>query len=263
MDSDQQTRTQHGTYQTSAANRATQNAGKTASNGPTYSLNAQYDNPDGPPAWARYNYPPYVYNDSSGRNHGPRFGLIRGYHRQMYETIPGPQGPPCCDCAQGNSKDAYTSDGCNWGVACGCVLLIIGVIAILMGFMVPQKVSERPSHLTNKERDELKRINLFIDIFVISGLSVLCIGGLLISIALLLPLLKRRARQRCQEPIRYFGREVYVKAESAPTIDKAGKPSIDLGFHKDVLPGDVALRKVQPQSEKSEPIDLNIQSKSG
>jgi len=37
---------------------------------------------------------------------------------------------------------------------------------------------------------------------------------------------------------------------------KSGKPSRDLGFLKDVVPGDVALRKIQPESVKSEPVDL-------
>jgi len=176
----------------------------------------------------------------------------------MYESVP--QKGSCCECAPGEAKGYSSSDGCNWGVAFGCVLLIIGVIAILMGFMVPQKPTTRHAHLSSEERHELKQINLFIDIFVISGLSVLSVGGLLISVALLMPLLRRRAEHRYDEPIRYFGSEVYVKSEDLP-MTKAGKPSIDLGFHKDVVPADISLRKIQPESEKSEPIDLKEQSK--
>ena len=183
--------------------------------------------------------------------------FTQGYHRHMHEPIP--QQGPCCDCSPDRSKRAHSSERCNWGVACSCVLLIIGVIAILMGFMVPQKPQKsRHSHVSDEERKELHQINLFIDIFVISGLSVLSIGGLLISVALLLPLLRRRTEHRCEEPIKYFGSEVYVKSEQLP-LAKSRAPSIDLGFHKDVVPGDVALRKIQPESVKSEPVDLTAE----
>lgn len=198
------------------------------------------------------------YHSYPDRGHGPKLGLIRGYHRQMYEPVP--QKGTCCECSTGETRGATSSHGCNWGVAFGCVLLIIGVIAILMGFMVPQKSSKRHGHLSHEEKQELHQINLFIDIFVISGLSVLSIGGLLISVALLLPLLRRRAERRYDEPIRYFGSEVYVKSEDLPT-KLSENPSIDLGFHKDVVPADIAVRKIQPESEKSEPVDLTTQSK--
>ena len=78
--------------------------------------------------------PHHYQTDSS---HGPRLVRTRGYHRHVYEPIPR-QGP-CCDCSSDRSKGAQSSERCNWGVACGCVLSIIGVIAILMGFTVPQK----------------------------------------------------------------------------------------------------------------------------
>lgn len=200
--------------------------------------------------------PPY-YQHPEG-HHGPRLGLIRGYHRQMYEAVP--QSGTCCECAPGGTRKVAATDGCNWGVAFGCVLLIIGIIAILMGFMVPHTPSTTHRHLSRKERYELSQINLFIDVFVISGLSVLSIGGLLISVALLLPLLRRRAEGRYDEPIRYLGNEVYVKSEDLSS-NKSGTPSINLGFHKDVVPADVALRKIQPEREKSEPIDLTAQTK--
>ncbi|KAJ7388569.1 Transmembrane protein 74 [Desmophyllum pertusum] len=253
MASDQQRRYQPTSYQASGTNNAefysNHSAGNNAMNATVYPLHAAHY--EGAPA------PFYYYTDSS---HGPRLGLIRGYHRQMYEPIP--QQGPCCDCAPARAKGAQLSDGCNWGVAFGCVLLIIGVIAILMGFMVPQKPSKnRNSHLTHEERQELDQINLFIDVFVIAGLSVLSVGGLLISVALLLPLLRRTTEHRCDEPIKYFGSEVYVKSEQLPTT-KSGKPSIDLGFHKDVMPGDVALRKIQPESVKSEPVELTTQANS-
>ena len=188
---------------------------------------------------------------------GPRLVFTQGYHRHMHEPIP--QQGPRCDCAPDRTKRAHSSERCNRGVACSCVLLIIGVIAILMGFMVPQKPQKsRHSHVSDEERKELHQINLFIDIFVISGLSVLSIGGLLISVALLLPLLRRRTEHRCEEPIKYFGSEVYVKSEQLP-LAKSRAPSIDLGFHKDVVPGEVSLRKIQPESVKSEPVDLTAE----
>ncbi|KAL9980306.1 hypothetical protein ACROYT_G008870 [Oculina patagonica] len=249
---DQQRRYQPTSYQATATNNAgfysNNRAANNSMNANVYPLHAAYHENSGAPQ------PYYYYTDSS---HGPRLGLIRGYHRHMYEPIP--QQGTCCDCAPGREKGAQSSECCNWGVAFGCVLLIIGVIAILMGFMVPQKPPKtRNAHLTTEERHELNQINLFIDIFVISGLSVLSVGGLLISVALLLPLLRRRTEHRCEEPIKYFGSEVYVKSEHLP-LSKSGAPSIDLGFHKDVVPGDVALRKIQPESVKSEPVDLTPQ----
>lgn len=131
-----------------------------------------------------------------------------------------------------------------------------------MGFLVPQKPSiARNTHLTSEERHELSQINLFIDVFVITGLAVLSIGGLLISVALLLPLLRRRTEPFHDEPIKYFGSEVYVKSEQLP-MSKSGMPTINLGFHKDIVPGNVALRKIQPESVKSEPVDLITQTNS-
>jgi len=122
--------------------------------------------------------------------------------------------------------------------------------------MVPQKPHKsRHSHFSHEERKELHQINLFIDIFVISGPSVLSIGGLLISAALLIPLRRRRTEYRCEEPIKYFDSEVYVKSEHLPLV-KSGALSVDLGFHRDVVPGDIALRKIQPECVKSEPIML-------
>ena len=88
----------------------------------------------------------------------------------MYEPIP--QQGPCCSCAPNRSKGAHSSECCNWEVDCGCVLLIIGVIAILMGFMVPQNPKANP-----RWWNDLHQINLFVDIFVIPGLSVSSIGG--------------------------------------------------------------------------------------
>lgn len=105
----------------------------------------------------------------------------------------------------------------------------------------------------------MSQINLFIDVFVIAVLSVLSVGGLVISVALLMPLLRRRTEHFHDEPIRYFGSEVYVKSEQLP-LSKSGMPTINLGFHKDIVPGDVALRKIQPESVKSEPVDLISQT---
>lgn len=198
---------------------------------------------------------PYYYHYPTERIQAPRFGLIRGYHRQMYQSVS--QKRICCECTTEDGVPMPSERRCNWGVACGCVLLIIGIIAILMGFLVPPKSSIRNAHahLSPEQRQELNQINLFIDMFVISGLSVLSVGGLLISGALLLPLLRRRTEHNYDEPIRYFGNEVYVKTEDLP-MNNSGKRSIDLGFHKDVVPADITLRKIQPESEKSEPVDL-------
>lgn len=248
---DYQKKHQPASYQANNADfYSNHNAVNNATNATVYPLHAAHYENSGAPT-------PYYYYYTDG-SHGPRFGLIRGYHKHLYE--PTPQQEPCCDCAPSRAKRSQLSDGCNWGVAFGCILLIIGVIAILMGFMVPQKPSiSRNSHLTPEERHELNQINLFIDVFVIAGLSVLSVGGLLISVALLLPLLRRRTEHFHEEPIKYFGSEVYVKSEHLPT-SKSGKPTINLGFHKDVVPGDVALRKIQPESVKSEPVDLITQS---
>lgn len=227
---------------------------KTLNNAPNTPRHLQHaahnQNFQAPPSY--YHYP--------DRSYGPRFGLIRGYHKYLYD--PRPQQEPCCECPPSRARKTQSPDGCNWGVAFGCILLIIGVLAILMGFLVPQKPSiARNTHLTSEERHELSQINLFIDVFVITGLAVLSMGGLLISVALLLPLLRRRTEPFHDEPIKYFGSEVYVKSEQLP-MSKSGMPTINLGFHKDIVPGNVALRKIQPESVKSEPVDLITQANS-
>lgn len=202
-------------------------------------------------------YPQRYYSDPNA----PKLGLIRGYHRQMYKPEGGQLEEPCCNSLRTGSKRVHPLDGCNWGVACGCILLILGVLAILMGFMMPQKAYGKFSDLKPEERDEMQKVDLFIDVFVVAGLSVLSVGGLVISVALLFPLLRRKSRgwnNYHNEPINFFGDEVYIKAEetSKDLTKPESKQAVNLGFHKDFEPGDVSLRKVQPKGEKAEPIDL-------
>ena len=192
------------------------------------------------------------YYSANAQPSGPRFGLIRGYHRQMYEAQS--QGKTCCGCSDLHpSKGPMICDGCNWGIVCGCVLLGIGVFAVLMGFMLPQKV--RTGRIYPDDINNLENISIFVDIFVIFGLSVLSVGGLVVSFSLLWPFIKPR-RQYEEDAVFLLGGDVYVKAEEKTTNNSGTGSFLNVGFHKDFEPGDLSLQRIQPRPERKGPIDL-------
>ncbi|EDO35198.1 predicted protein [Nematostella vectensis] len=202
-------------------------------------------------------YPAHGPGQLSQGNHGSeetpgnsRFGLIRGYHRQMYDQ-PQHSSQHCCDCTS-QPKPASSSSP-NWAIICGILLLILGVLSLLMGFLLPPSPETLP-----QPRSEQPWLASFVDIFIISGLSVLCVGGLTVSCGLLLPLL-RRTREPHEESFKFHGSEIYVKQEEPFT--KSGNPigAVNFGFHRDVIPSDISLRKVQPELGNGQPVDLMSQ----
>lgn len=205
-------------------------------------------------------HPKNIYNGdhhaSNPPSQSPRFGLIRGYHRQMYKPARLQSGT-CCGCndPHSNTGPAVMCECCNCGVVCGCVLLGVGLIAILTGFMLPQK-GWTWRRLSHKEIDELNRIKNFIDFLVIFGLTILAVGGLVVSFSLLWPFLRPK-RDYNEDPVSaLIGSDVYVKAEKKPAANSETGSYLSLGFHREFEAGDVSLQRVQPHAERKGPIDL-------
>jgi hypothetical protein len=79
---------------------------------------------------------------------------------------------------------------------------------------------------------------------------------------ILYPVCRNRGKDEYEDSLinKYYDSEVYVKEEqlAAPS----GKPGdqktlVNFGFHKDVVPTDVTLRKIQPEREPTEPLDVD------
>lgn len=224
------------------------------------------------PSYLQYNpsnenYVPPWNNGSNVQDTGvpqrSRFGLIRGFHQQMYEQ--NQNSLQCCDCTslqvtKHGSKDAK----CNWGVISGLLLIILGVFALIMGFTLPQKTytySER-QRLPPQEKEDVENIDFYIETFILSGLTVLSLGGIVVSVGILYPVCSRRGTSDESEDSafsKYYGSEVYVKEEKVALSGKAGdqKTLVNFGFHKDVVPTDVTLRKVQPEREQTDLIQTD------
>lgn len=217
-------------------------------------------NHDNAASTQQHNMPQYYYEQNqppsydeihhNNAHRGSRFGLIRGYHQQMYE--PAPQPLQCCDCSGMQSRHGTEKDPkCNWGVICGILLLILGILALTMGFTLPQKTPtfDERRNLTDKELEDLQRIQFYVEVFIITGLAVLSLGGIVISAGILYPLC-RKGRDNYEESYynKYYGSEVYVKKDDLAPFDKQ---VVNFGFHKDVVPSDVSLRRIQPETRHS------------
>lgn len=168
----------------------------------------------------------------------------------MYE--PTPQPLQCCDCSGMQSKHGTTDSKCNWGIICGGLLLILGVLALVMGFTLPQKTPtfEERRTMTVKELQDIERIEYYVEVFIIAGLAVLSLGGIIISAGILYPLC-RKGRDNYEEYNKYYGSEVYVKKEDLTPFNKE---VVNFGFHKDVVPTDMTLRKIQPETRHPMPM---------
>lgn len=212
----------------------------------TYESMQQHYAPHLPPSYDEIN--------RSGTHGGSRFGLIRGYHQQMYE--PAPQPVQCCDCSGMQSRHDKKDPKCNWGIIIGILLLILGILALTMGFTLPQKTPtiEERRRLTEQELTDIERVEFYVEVFIITGLAVLSLGGIVISAGILYPLC-RNGRERYDESYlnKYYASEVYVKRDDS--VPPSSKQIVNFGFHKDVVPTDITLRKIQPEREPKQYID--------
>ena len=204
--------------------------------------------------YALHQPPSYDEINRTGTHAGSRFGLIRGYHQQMYE--PAPQPVQCCDCSGMQSTHDKQDPKCNWGIISGILLLILGVLALTMGFTLPQKTPslEERKRLTEQELRDIERVELYVEVFIITGLTVLSLGGVVISAGILYPLC-RNGRNSYDESYfnKYYASEVYVKRDDS--VPPSSKQIVNFGFHKDVVPTDVTLRRIQPEREPKQNID--------
>ncbi len=127
-----------------------------------------------------------------------RVGLLFGYHKEMYrDAFEKPTfREQCCSvyCAR---KSAIP-----WALAISVSFIIIGTMATLYGFFLPSIYLswsfDVNSNLTMTTKDASSRFQNEVkslqdiyhdrDAFVITGLSIFFVGGVILSLALLVPL---------------------------------------------------------------------------
>ena len=134
------------------------------------------------------------------------------------------------------------------------MLLGLGVFAVLMGFILPQR-GRTGRRIYPDDINDLEKISIFVDIFVIFGLSVLSVGGLVVSFSIPWPFIRPR-RQYEEDAVFLLGGDIYVKAEEKSTNNLGTGSFLNVEFHKDFESGDISVQRIQPWSERKGPIDL-------
>lgn len=115
------------------------------------------------------------------------FGLIRGYHNEMYDG--NKQKNPLCLCCSWPEKEtsrriARKNRALMWqifGVILGMAMSFIGLISLIVSFLVSSDGSRKYIW------DSFKISTAQIHILAIVGLSVLTMGSALVSLCLLVP----------------------------------------------------------------------------
>ena len=128
------------------------------------------------------------------------------------------------------------------------------MFAVLMGFILPQR-GRTGRRIYPDDINDLEKISIFVDIFVIFGLSVLSVGGLVVSFSILWPFIRPR-RQYEEDAVFLLGGDIYVKAEEKSTNNSGTGSFLNVEFHKDFESGDISVQRIQPWSERKGPIDL-------
>lgn len=146
-----------------------------------------------------------VENQEKSSKKDENIGLLFGYHKEMYRDKQKkvPILTQCCAvyCARGSIT--------SWTISFSIGLVIIGVLCTLYGYFLPMMYLSLSSEinanmtLVNKDKKyfetEAKSLNEIYsekDAFVISGLVILFIGGLMMSLSLLVPLCVGRSIER-------------------------------------------------------------------
>lgn len=124
-------------------------------------------------------------------------GLLFGYHKDMYKDEHPSLREQCCRIYCNHRTKTW------WALAMSVNLIIIGTLCTLYGYFLPslylslssdvnknrtmiESHGNSQSHV-EKEVEGLRSIYHSRDIFVIVGLGMLFSGGLILSLALLLP----------------------------------------------------------------------------
>ncbi len=148
----------------------------------------------------------------SSYKRGEQEGLLLGYHKEMYkDAFEKPTLRERC-CAVYCARNSKTS----WAFAVSAIFIIIGTLATLYGYFIPSMYMSLTtgvnSNLTTTIRDKsrleretesMMKMYRERDVFVLVGLSVLFLGGLILSLALLVPLcVAEWAMERLPSPSR-------------------------------------------------------------
>lgn len=124
-------------------------------------------------------------------------GLLFGYHKEMYRDRKSKASLTQQFCAVYCGRGSVTS----WTISFSIGLMIMGVLCALYGYFLPSMylslspeidanmtVTERSKDRFERELTSLHEMYNDRDIFIASGLVVLFLGGLMMSLSLLVPL---------------------------------------------------------------------------
>ena len=150
-------------------------------------------------------------------NSDENVGLLFGYHKDMYRD--GQQRPSmlkqCCAiyCARGSVT--------SWVLSFSIGIMIVGILCTVYGYYLPEMYLSLSSDIDGnmtmidknqkhfeKEAKNLRKMYHDKDAFIVSGLVIVFLGGIVISLSLLLPLCLRRGVERIP-----FSSQITVKNE--------------------------------------------------
>ena len=124
-----------------------------------------------------------------------KIGLLLGYHQEMNkDAFDTPTAIEQC-CAVYCARNSYSS----WAFAVSACCMIMGTLCTLYGYFLPSMyLSLSPEVYSNitivgssrieSERKAMSKVYYDRDVFLIVGLSLVFLGGLVLSLAMLVPL---------------------------------------------------------------------------
>ena len=183
-------------------------------------------------------------------DHSPNyhFGLIRGYHRELYEEPQSQRRFLCCQ-----SLDRETVDRIKrrnrvlsyqiTGILFGAVFVFFGIIALIVTFVVSSDESK------DYFWHSLEIPSMYVHIIAIIGLTVLSLGSAMISFCLLVPIFVGHIQRQDSPRFWCTTGDMYYK--------QAEKMAPNQFLYFDAAPygkfvGNTDVRKIQPElkSEK-------------
>lgn len=178
------------------------------------------------------------------------FGLIRGYHNEMYEgSKQSKYRCLCCSCSEQNMSDRLVRR--NRALACqivgvifGVAFVFIGLTSIIVSFIVSSDGARK--YLW----DSFQISSAYIHVLALVGLTVLTMGSALVSLCLLVPVcIGRDHTQDVAGPWCTAG-DVYVKnSEKSYNLSADQFLYFDDALYRELF-GKALVKKVQPEIEQ-------------
>lgn len=177
------------------------------------------------------------------------FGLIRGYHNEMYEE--SKQSKYHCLCCSWSEQDIAERLvrrnrilACQIvGVICGVAFVFIGLTSLIVSFIVSSDGARK--YLW----DSFQISSAYIHVLAIVGLIVLTIGSAMVSLCLLVPLCIEQVHTQDVAGSWCTAGDVYVKnAEKNYNFSANQFLYFDAALYRKLF-GKAVVKKIQPEIE--------------